>query len=404
MELANNTFISGISKMTVKDKQSELIDIVNSFTNRIIEIIDSKLKETKPEIIEYEYIDLFVETFFSIKSFCVLMKEGLISSASAIIRIALEQSSIISLVSKSDTNKKAFLKIKKERNDYYCSGEDFQKQYEDTIKAKYRLKSIRIKQFFDYGWYEINGKPAMSLEPICQAAGFSEAYKLVDDIINSFAHGQISIFRLSRKRNGTDLSFVDRLFEIIGRIFFKMASILYRDYGSGYFNEADIKTIDMVYAISSDLTSRLFEKDLIASINNGTLKAEPIINNSISLNGLLLKYNSTNDVREKYLLSQTYIRYYKQIVSAIACSIYEPINDSKIESISLGPIFGKHPLDSDLLSAYHLKAPIAMEDLINFLDSRNESWILSTDENSYLFCAQILLNLLILKFEGAYDK
>lgn len=404
MELANNTFISEISKMTVKDKQGELLNIINSFTGRLIEIIDDKLKSTRPDIIEYEYIDLLVEAFFSIKSFCVLMKEGLISSASAITRNAIEQSAIVFLVSNNEKTKESFLRIKKERNAYYTSDEVFKKQYEDNVKKEYGLKQIKIKQFFDYGWYVKDGKPTMKLKPICVAADFSEAYDLVESVINGFAHGQISVFRLSRRNDGTDASFVDRLFEIIGRVFFRVVGILYRDFGDGYFNESDTKTIDMIYAISSDLTSRLFEKDVLDSINGGAFKTKSIIKNSKSLNRLLLKYNSTNDIREKYLLSQAYIRYYKQIVAAIVCSIYKSTNDSKIESITIRRIIERHPLDKSLLSAYDSEAPINLNCLIDFLDSRNEHWLISADENIFLACAQALLNLLETKYEEVYDK
>ena len=390
--------------MTVKDKQSELISIINDFTDRTIEIIDSKLKDTKPEIIEYEYIDLFAEAFFSIKAFCVLMKEGLVSSASAVIRIALEQTSIVALVSENEETKKNFLNIKKERNLYYSRGETFQKKYERLIKEKYELNNKRIKQYFDYGWYKPNGKPTTKLKPICEAAGFSEAYDLVDDVINGFVHGQVSIYKFTRKMNGADLSFVDRLFEIFGRIFFKLASILFKECGNQYFRNKDIKTIDLVYALSSDLTSRLFEKDVLSSINNNSIKIGPIKRNVVSLDNLLRKYNSTDDIREKYLLSQAYLRYFKQLSSAMICFVFEPINDSKIDCLNMQSIFKNYAIDNDLISSYNSTATITIDELLLYLDSRDDCWLMSTDDNDYIVCAKHLLSLLYSKMENSCDK
>ena len=244
----------------------------------------------------------------------------------------------------------------------------------------------------------------MRLKPICEATDFSEAYDLIESIINSFSHGQISIFRLSRRNNNADLLFIDRLFEIISRIFFRMISILCRDFNDGGFNEDDKKTVDMIYSISSDLTSRLSEKDTLESINNGTIKAKPIIKNSISLNSLLLKCNLTDDIREKYLLSQAYMRHYKQIVAAIVCSIYHSANNLEIESTCLKHIFKRFPLDNSLLSTYKSKASVDFDVLIDFVDSRNELWVFSPNDSIYTSCAQILLNLLTIKFKEVYDK
>ena len=106
------------SEITLEDKNWETLDLIHNFSKSVTKDFDEVFKKEKPLSIETPFIDLQVESYFSIQAFCVLMKEGLVSSACAILRIIIEQASIVSLLTKHEKARDLFYKIRQEKIKY----------------------------------------------------------------------------------------------------------------------------------------------------------------------------------------------------------------------------------------------------------------------------------------------
>ncbi len=391
MTSIDNTSLSDLSKITIKEKQTDFLNLIYNFSKKAIEIIDKGNKRKRPQLIEYEYIDLVAEAFFTVQSFCVLMGEGLVSNASAVLRIALEQASIITLVSSNNSYKDAFLEMKREKNKYYSLSEEEQKEYRKSIKKQFG--SDKVKQYFDYGWCKKNDKPAFELKTVCEFADLSDAHTLVEDVINSFAHGQISFYRLVRQNNGVDVTFINHLFSTIGFIFFRMVNVLPREYGKDVLSRSDKAEIDKAYALFSDFTSRFFEESTLKAINEKEVRIISFFRNVHSLNQLLIKYDESIDYREQYFLSQAYIHYYRQIVAGYICHYYQTDETINLESISLRNIFAIFKPEP-ILQEFKKESSVDVNELLEYLDTRGNDWILSNEDQKYIVASTKLVTIL----------
>ena len=372
--------IQKTSQLTIKDKQGELLRIVLSFSKNMIDSLDRKIRIVKPKIIEYEFIDILAESIFSVRSFCLLMKDGLISSASAIMRIIIEQVAIVTAASLDSKTREAFLTVKQEKNDYLSGNDDFKKEFRNKIALE---KGVirKIKQYFDYGFCEKDGKTILELEQLCEITGLKEAYFVIDDIINSFSHGQISFFKFTRSNKEVAQKYISNLFRLLGLAFFRLTNLLIKEYGKDVFTEDDIRTIDMAFAISCNLDSYFLYDTLLASINSSNLLiVKEIPNNIATLNALLRKYNNSSNLKELYLLSQTYIRFLKQVFAGAVRSRYLPNDQIVIDSLNMKEILAKCcPIT--IIDEYKNKTGQDIYELANYVDSRDECWMFSSSDN-----------------------
>ncbi len=75
-------------------------------------------------------LNLLVEAFLSIHAFCLLMFEGLVSNASAIVRILIEQVSILNIICHNDKAMQEYIKFRGWKKHYYGStGKEHEERY-----------------------------------------------------------------------------------------------------------------------------------------------------------------------------------------------------------------------------------------------------------------------------------
>ncbi len=391
--MTEEEIIKKTSQLTTKDKQGELLRMIMFFSKNMIDSLDKNIKNLKPKIIEYEFIDLLAESIFSIRSFCLLMKDGLISSASAIMRVIIEQVSIVSAASLDNNARKAFLNVKHDKNKYFAGNNEFRKAFAKQIALEKGI-TRKIKQYFDYGFCVKDGKPIVDLEQLCEVVGFKEAYAVIGDVINGFSHGQISFFKITRSNKNIAQKYIDNLFRLLGLTFFRLTNIFISEYGKDAFTANEIKTIDMAFAISCNLDSRFLETTLLDSINlNKLLVTREIPKNIATLSTVLSKCINSNDIREHYLLSQTYISFLKQVFAGAVRSMYPTNNQEAINSLGMNEILVKcNPVA--IIDGYKDKTNRDIHELAEYVDSRDICWTLSSCDAIYLQLIDSLLNVL----------
>ena len=375
------------SDITLEDKKHEALELIHSFSKNIIASIDTKLKEKNVKTIEAPYVDLMVESYFSIQAFCVLMKEGLISSATAIVRIILEQVSICYLLSKNKTAKEEFIRIKQEQNKYYLANDSEKEAIEKHICSVNGINEHKIKQYFDYGWYKSAGCKTMNLKSICEASHTKHIYDMVDVVINGFVHGQRSIYQFHRLNNGLDFRFLNNLFRYLFDLFFFLVSATVEEYGENVIGDGNKKIYSMVKALYMDIKARQAEEDLLNRIKSKE-KLDDDLNQYYELIcNVLFMLDKASDKREKYLLSQAYVRLNRQVISI---SVLKAVNKSDccdvIEPLTLVSLFERY---KSVFDEYHANLVIPLPKLLEMIDIIDDDWGLGENDIDYAFTFSI---------------
>lgn len=384
------------SEISLEDKERESLNLILEFSRNVIADIDKQYRAQKPKFEEIPFIDLMVESYFSIQSFCVLIKEGLISSASAILRIILEQVSIVFLLSKNQNAKKAFEEIKLEKQKYYSSDDAGKAIIEDDLLQNKNIKKHKIKQYFDYGWYKEAGCKGMNLKSICEAANTSAVYEMVDVLLNEFVHGQRSIFQFHRQNNGVDKWFITSLHLYLLQLFFALISATVHEYGESVFSKENHDSITMLQALHFDIRSRMSERKLIDDLKKDDLSSYNSEHFLELIYQTLVMLDKAKDTREKYLLSQAYIRLVKQVITL---DVYIKNRSKKaydIDPINIRKLLENYQPD---LSKYQSNFVISLDRLIEMLDIVDDDWGLGDNDIDYAFthCITDLLEVLRIK-------
>ena len=168
-------------------------------------------------------LDLMVEAFLTVHSFSLLMFEGLISNASAILRILIEQVSAVTVICNNPKAMTEFLKFQTWKKQYYSSkGEEHEKIRVFLFeKAEYRHKNeSALKDYLDYGWIRAlnNNKSERSEQLIIKEARLEEMIVDINEQLNAFAHGQRSIFSFIRNKDLSD-KHISRIIMVAGKLF-----------------------------------------------------------------------------------------------------------------------------------------------------------------------------------------
>lgn len=382
------------SELTLTDKLNEARNLVLDFSKNVIPDIDKKINERKPKQIEAPYYDLIVESFFSIQSFCILTKEGLISSASAIERIILEQVSISFLLSKNPEAKERFLQIKQDMVPYFIANKENKKNKECEIREKYKLGKVNLNNFSDYGWCITLGCKSMNLESICEKAGTSQIYETVKVFLHGFAHGQRSIHQFYRRRNGVDSIFITNLHLDLFQLFYKLLDTTVTEFGDDVISKENDDRFKMVESLVFDIKARLTENMFKQSLAKKDLRDFDARKFYVVFASIAELLNEYQDPREKYLLSQAYMRLAKLIIATVIIRGNDKLLVEKSDALCMSKLFKAYKPDISKLDSN-----ISIDNLLEIMDRVDDDWSFNDDNIDYItaYCINDLIETLLEK-------
>ena len=379
------------SELTLEDKEYETMDMIHTFSKDIIPQIDKAIGGKRPPLLKAPFLDLLVESYFSIQAFCVLVKEGLISSSAAILRVMLEQVSIIKILSENPLARKSFegLKLLK----YRYKGSDLKNREIILNSVKKLTNKKRINQFFDYGWYKFANCKDASFKSICEVAGTSKVYEMVDIFLNQFSHGQQSIFQFRRAKPGLDMLFISSMIDHLFQLFTLLVGSTVKEFGEVVVPKEMIQSFDLIRSLIFDIKTRISEsrlKTLILSkkeINYSIASFKEVAFNSADFLDL------AKDHRILYFQTQAYIRAAR---CAIIISVLNNNKDYTVEDfkdLKLANLIGKYQLP---FSSYNQTDVLPLESLLKMIDSIDDDFTFAGHPLEYDFTYSIntLLSLL----------
>ena len=374
------------SEITLKEKENELLELVFHFSKNIIPDIDNVLKNGRIQRKEAPYIDLIADSFFSIQSYCILSKEGLISSSFAIFRIILEQVATAFLLSKNAVAKESFINIKMRQNEYWLANKEDRKTILNKICSENNIpkNEMKLKKYFDYGWGKSIGCNTMNLESICKAAGIGYIYKMVDVVINGFSHGSRSIFQF--QRNNVDKELIRTIRQYTFRLFFFLVSAMVTEFGKDCLSELNQKSYSMAKALFWDIQSRLDEQFICGTMDKGDIESIIVDKYIEQAYNVLCFLDKAMDERERYLLSQAFIRTIRLVVVLSTVKKWN-LNVALIKDFNLTNLFNSFNLwDKIELKSRFFELPV----LLKMIDSANDDWGLVGSEIDYAFTNSIV--------------
>lgn len=168
-------------------------------------------------------IDLIVESFLTVHSFVILMFEGLISNASAVLRILIEQVAAASVICRNTKAMMEYLRFQNMKKDYYASTGEKHEIIRNTLfqMAGYKRRNEgALKDYLDYGWIRIvnDNKSERGDKLIIKEARLEEMIVDIEEQLNAFAHGQRSSFEFLRNKDLSD-KHVSRIIMAAGKLF-----------------------------------------------------------------------------------------------------------------------------------------------------------------------------------------
>lgn len=377
------------SELSLDDRINETRNLILDFSRKIISGIDKKIKERNPKSKEAPYYDLIAESFFSIQSFCVLINEGLVSSASAIERIILEQVSISYLLSKNEGAKKMFFEIKQDMIPYLVADKKDKKIEEEKIRTKYDLGKVNIQTFFDYGWIKTLGAKSIDLKSVCEKAGTTKIYEVTKEFLHSFAHGQRSIHQFYRRRNGVDRIFIRDLHCYMFELFYKLLDTITTEFGDDVITKENDETFTMIEAAVFDIRSRLSEELFfyrLADNNLSDFNPSDFYEMVFAIASIL---NITFENRRRLLLSQSYMRLAKIAIASAIIKGEKELLVEKNKALSMKELFKKY---NPKLSE-EFKNLINLDRLLEIMDVVDDDWSFNDDEIDFhvAYCINMLI-------------
>ena len=323
------------------NKQDKLYGMLKSMSDYSIEqpkVIEDLCNQAFISPAYAPAINLIVEAFLSVHSFALLMFEGLISNASAILRILIEQVATITVICKDHKAMYEFLRFQKKKTKYYSLNNDERKSFKTKLieeTGKNFKQESAIKEYLDYGWIRAirSDKDERGKRLILKEANLEELISDISEQLNAFAHGQRSIFNFINDKNLTDRH-VSRIIMISGKLFLLLC------YSKHKLLVNESRTHDKFFRmylnakiLFCDLNARSMNNriiDIIKTTDNLDRDILYLANTLDNMRGMI--YQSELNFAQGNIVARAYVLNLMNFMFMICYKLYCP-NDSVLERI-----------------------------------------------------------------------
>lgn len=140
------------------------------------------------------FYNLIADSFLTLYSFSNLINENCWSQAATVLRMGMEQVAAVSVMTYEKGALEKYLELQKEKSEYYQLSDEKQKSYKKDCSIKGKLID-----YFDYGWIkDFTDDKTYGRDQLLRLARLDEFLADIDQTLNSFAHGSITVFQFSK--------------------------------------------------------------------------------------------------------------------------------------------------------------------------------------------------------------
>lgn len=142
------------------------------------------------------FYDLVADSFLTLFSYCKLVFENAWSQAFALLRVGIEQISAAYLLSTNEKALHEYIELHKLETKYVNLGSQAEKE---KLLSDHSIKKNKVHSFFDYGWISnFTDNRQYGRNEIIKLAGLGEFIVDIDETLNAFAHGSLSVFQMNK--------------------------------------------------------------------------------------------------------------------------------------------------------------------------------------------------------------
>lgn len=147
----------------------------------------------KPE--EKIFYNLIADSYLTLFSYCNLMFENAWSQAFALLRMGIEQISAIFLLTTIPDALREYLNLHTLKVKYIRIKSDEERK---VFLKEHNIKRNRVNDYFDYGWVsKFTSDGTYGRNQMIQLARLDEFLVDIDQTLNAFSHGSLSVFQMS---------------------------------------------------------------------------------------------------------------------------------------------------------------------------------------------------------------
>lgn len=153
------------------------------------------------------FFNLIADSFLTLYSFTVLMNDNCWSQAATLLRMGMEQVAAVFVISYNENALASYADLQKEKAAFALLDDNERKTY---VK-EHRIKG-RENSYFDYSWCkELTIDKTYGRQQLLELAHLEEFLIDIDQTLNSFSHGSLTIFQFSKNNWDIMKKFGDRI-------------------------------------------------------------------------------------------------------------------------------------------------------------------------------------------------
>ena len=176
-------------------KINQMMDLIMESSHPMPDYVFHYFVDFKKKPEEKIFYNLIADSFLTVFSFCKLMRENAWSQAFTLLRMGIEQVAAVFIISNMDGALEEFIKLHNLKITYLNI--DSEQDKKDFLSANGIAKN-RINDFFDYSWVsKFTNDGTYGRKQMIELARLDEFLVDIEQSLNAFSHGSISVFQMS---------------------------------------------------------------------------------------------------------------------------------------------------------------------------------------------------------------
>lgn len=221
-----------------QEQINEMLSIIMESSHSMPDSIFRFYMEQNRNPKEKIFFNLIADSYLTLFSFCKLMFERAWSQAFALLRVGLEQIAAVCLLSKSKEAIEGYIKLHEIKADYVRITD---KKDKAEFLTKLRVKRNRANEFFDYSWVScLTPDKSYGRNQLLELARLEEFRVDIEETINAFSHGSISVFQMDGDNWNTMKRYGRRASLICCKLYDFLCCSCHSLFGDTYFENLEI--------------------------------------------------------------------------------------------------------------------------------------------------------------------
>lgn len=216
------------------DSLSEMMSIIIESTTSIVDSVFTEYVNHIEHQNQKQIYNLFADAYLSVSAFCKLIFDHSWSQAATILRMTIEQVSVLYILSEYPTSRDKFIKLFNEHGQYLRLDDKSKKNY---IKDN-AIPKNRVNDYFDYSWIkDFTDDNTYGRDQLLKLAHLDKFLVDIKETLNAFVHGSISIFQFNSAEGKTELMsrYGARLVLIVCKLFDFLCCSFKKYIGDSFF-------------------------------------------------------------------------------------------------------------------------------------------------------------------------